>query len=197
VLNFVADQQLVDKLRVYLSPARVEHSLNVAEAAWTLALRFAPELADKAALAGLLHDNAKGLGAAELMEAARLHDIDITPAERKYPKLLHGKVGAALLGERFGVWDAEIGQCVADHVTGRVGMGPLSRVLFVADQTARDRDFYGVEELRQVAAASLERAVLIVARIKLIYVISKQRIIEPMTVAVYNEQLMRVQEHGA
>lgn len=197
MLEFAADEQYVAQLRQYLGPARVRHSINVAESAWALAQRFAPPLADKAALAGLLHDNAKGLDAAELMEAARLHDIEITPAERKYPKLLHGKVGAALLGERFGVQDAEIAQCVADHVTGRVGMGLLSRVLFVADQIARDRDFDGVEELRQAATVSLERAVLIVAKNKLMYVIAKQRVIEPMTVAVYNEQLMQVQHHGA
>lgn len=197
MLHFSVDQHYVEQLSQYLEAGRVEHSVNVAKAAWGLACRFAPELAEKAVLAGLLHDNAKGLADAELIELARLHDIEVTPAEYANPTLLHGKVGAALLGERFDVHDTEIAQCVADHVTGRIGMGLLSRVLFVADQTASDRSFPGVDELRQVASVDLERAVFVVARNKLNYVIVKERIIEPMTAAVYNEYLMRELPDGA
>jgi predicted HD superfamily hydrolase involved in NAD metabolism len=180
---------LLAQLADLVGSRRVKHSQFVAEAARGLALRFAPELAAQGALAGLLHDNAKGMSGVELIELAQRYDIEVSPAERQFPALLHGKVGAALLPERFGVEDKEIAQCVADHVTGRVGMGELSRILFVADQIAKDRRFDGVEELRQVAAGNLERAVFLVAKYKLQYTINKMRIIEPMTVAVYNEFL--------
>lgn len=185
------------QLADFIGPARIKHSQNVAIAARELALRFAPELAGQAELAGLLHDNAKGLDNAELIALAHRYDIEVSLAERQSPGLLHGKVGAALLRERFEVNDTEIAQCIADHVTGCTGMGMLSCILFVADQIAKDRSFDGVEELRQVASSNLERAVFLVAKNKLHYVINKRRIVEPMTVAVYNEFLGREVHDGA
>lgn len=178
---------LLAQLEQHIGPKRAKHSQHVANAAHVLALRFAPDLADQAELAGLLHDNAKGMRGTELIALAEHFDIEISPAERSCPGLLHGKVGAALLPERFGIDDWEIAQCIADHVTGRVGMGMLSQILYVADQIAKDRCFDGVEELRQVAAGNLERAVFLVARNKLQHIISANQLIEPSTVAVYNE----------
>ena len=48
--------------------------------------------------------------------------------EIEEPGLLHGKVGAVLLNERFGIDDSEIFCAISDHVTGRVGMGILSKI---------------------------------------------------------------------
>lgn len=195
--KYAADKHYLKLLEKYLGPSRVSHSASVAKAARELAGRYAPELAEKAGIAGLLHDNAKGLRATKLIELAEQFDIEVTRAEQAFPSLLHGKVGAALLAKRFDVDDAEIAQSVADHVTGRYNMGPLSRILFVADQIASDREFDGVDKLRKAATENLDQAVLIVAGNKLKYVITKRRIIEPMTVEVYNEFWMRVSRHGA
>jgi HD superfamily phosphohydrolase YqeK len=76
---------------------------------------------------------------------------------------------------------------VADHVAGRAGMGLLSRILYVADQAAADRSFAGVEELRGLMRVSLEQAVLQVARNKLLAVVHRGWLVEPQTVALYNE----------
>jgi len=181
-----------DALAAFVPEKRHAHSLNVAAAARQLAERFAPELADKAELAGLVHDNAKGMTVAELMEAAKRFDIEVTDIELEQPKLLHGKVGAALLGERFSVDDPEIAQAVADHVTGREGMGLLSEILFVADQAASDRDFPGVEQLREMATRDLDGAVLQVLKFKLGYLMQKNRPIVLDWLAVYNEYVRRL-----
>jgi predicted HD superfamily hydrolase involved in NAD metabolism len=177
------------QLAQYLGATRLRHSVNVALAARELALRFAPQLADKAALAGLLHDNAKRLPGSELTRLAAKLDIEVSAVERAWPALLHGKVGAALLSERFGLADLEVAQAMADHVTGRPGMGMLSRILFVADQSALDRDFPGVAQLREIAQQNLEQAVAYVSRFKLQYALQRGRLVEPTTVAVYNEYL--------
>jgi len=181
-----------DALAAFVPEKRHAHSLNVAETARKLAERFAPELADRAELAGMLHDNARGMSAAELIEAAERFDIEVTDIEREQPKLLHGKVGAALLGERFGVDDPEIALAVADHVTGRRGMGMLSRILFVADQAAVDRDFPGVEQLRDTAQRDLDQAVLQVLKFKLAYLMQRNRPIVLEWLAVYNEYVGRL-----
>jgi HD superfamily phosphohydrolase YqeK len=109
--------------------------------------------------------------------------------ERLSPTLLHGKVGAALLPQRFGVSDAAVEQACADHVTGRRGMGMLSRILYVADQAAADRTFEGVEELRAVMLRDLDSAVLMVARNKILHSAHYNVLIEPNTVDLYNSLL--------
>lgn len=185
----------LERLAQFLGAKRVRHSNNVADYAVGLAQRYAPELADKAELAGLLHDHAKRFSLAELTDLAARLDIEITAGEREQPELLHGKVGAALLRERFGVDDAEIAQAVADHVTGRPGMGLLSLILYVADQAARDREFPGIDALREVAQQDLEQAVLLVVKHKLNYIMLKNCPIEEQSVALYNEMIARL--HGA
>lgn len=185
----------LELLAQFLGAKRVRHSNNVADTAVGLAQRFAPELAEKAELAGLLHDNAKRFKPAELTDMASRLDIELTAGEREQPELLHGKIGAVLLGERFGVDDEDIAQAVADHVTGRPGMGLLSRILYVADQAALDREFPGIDALREVAQQDLEQAVLLVVKHKLNYVMLKNCQIEEQSVALYNEMIAKL--HGA
>jgi predicted HD superfamily hydrolase involved in NAD metabolism len=183
-------------LQQYLGNKRLVHSRAVADAARKLAQRFAPEHVERAELAGLLHDNAKHMNDPELIDAVAHYDIEITPGELEQPQLLHGKVGAAQLSERFGVDDPLVVSAVADHVTGRVGMGTLSLILFVADQIADDRDFPGLVELRHFAMKDLYRAAFMVSQYKLQYIVKKERPIEGTTVAVYNELLRRVSANG-
>lgn len=185
------------KLQQYLSQRRLEHSHNVAGAARRLAMIYAPNLQDEAELAGLLHDNAKALSAAELIQAAQRFDIELSAGEHRCPSLLHGKIGAALLPERFGIDDAQIARAVADHVTGQTNMTTLSCILFVADQIAADRQFDGVDELRAVATVSLVHAAFLVAKHKLLYIVQREHWLEPSTMDVYNEFLDRMQAHGA
>jgi predicted HD superfamily hydrolase involved in NAD metabolism len=184
-------EQLLGKLASFTSERRMQHSRNVMDAAAQLALFHAPELLEPAQVAGLLHDNAKRLTDAELLAAAQRLGLEPDPVEMSQPSLLHGKVGAALLPERFELDDAAVAQAIADHVTGRPGMGQLSRLLYVADQIAADRRFAGVELLRRIAIDDLELAVLLVARNKLLSVVQRGYLIEPATAGLYNEQVLR------
>jgi predicted HD superfamily hydrolase involved in NAD metabolism len=189
--------ELLNKLAHYLRPGRVEHSRNVAAAAAALARLHAPELAQAAEVAGLVHDNAKRLEPGELLALAREHELPASPVEEANPALLHGKVGAALLPERFGINDAQIAAAVADHVTGRPGMGLLSLILYVADQIAADRDFPGVEDVRTAAQHDLRGAAWLVARHKLTWTVRHALLLEPCTLEVYNELLPFAPADGA
>jgi predicted HD superfamily hydrolase involved in NAD metabolism len=173
-------------LSQFIPAERVAHSENVCRAAGMLARRWAPELEAQAKLAGLLHDNAKAVDPAELLTRARDYRLSITPVEERYPSLLHGKVGAALLKERFGVDEPAVEQACADHVTGRKGMDTLSKILYVADQAAADRTFEGVEDLRAIMFEDLDAAVLLVAKNKVLHSARKSHLLEPATVDLYN-----------
>lgn len=181
--------EILNRLASYLRPKRVEHSRNVAHAAAGLAQRYAPQLAERALVAGLVHDNAKSLGDSELLSLAGQHGIQLSAGERANPALLHGKVGAALLPERFGIKDKKVAQAVRDHVTGRPGMDVLSLVLYVADQVAAGREFDGVELVREAASRDLHAAAWLVARNKLLSAATGGGVVEPQTVLLYNELL--------
>lgn len=188
-------QELKAKLAAYLDGPRVEHSLHVMRAAEGLAMRYCPGLLKKCSIAGLLHDNAKQLGGDELKSIVVARGHELSDSERLMPFLLHGKAGAILLGERFEIEDAEIADAIADHVTGRPGMGLLSKVVFVADQVAQDRRQGGVEELRAAARVDLDKAVFLVARYKLMYIIGISRFVDLNTLGVYNEYLLERGRH--
>ena len=181
---------LSQALRAYTSSRRHAHSLNVMASAVQLARIHAPRLVESARLAGLLHDNAKRLDDVDLLTYAASFGLDLSEVEKRQPSLLHGKVGAALLPERFGIEDEEIAQAITDHVTGRPNMGSLSSVLYVADQCAAARSFPGVELLRGLAQQDLELAVMLVARNKLLSVIQRGYLVEPNTAALYNEKVL-------
>ena len=82
---------------------------------------------------------------------------------------------------------SEVEQAVCDHVTGRPGMGLLSKLLYVADYTSADRSFPGVEEVREISRQDLDAAVFAVASGKLRSIIERGLMIESNTVALYNE----------
>ena len=181
--------ELLNKLAEFLRPGRVEHSRNVAAAAVELARLHAPELEQAAEVAGIVHDNAKHMNPDELLAVAKRRRLPVSEFEEISPKLLHGKVGAALLPERFGINDEQIAAAVADHVTGCAGMGGLSLILYAADQCAAERSFPGVEEVRTAARVDLRSAAWLVAKHKLRWAIGRAHIIEPHTVEVYNSLL--------
>jgi nicotinate-nucleotide adenylyltransferase len=62
--------------------------------------------------------------------------------ERQKPSLLHGRAGAAMLRKHYGIRDQAILEAVMYHTTGSRGMGPLAKVLYVADKIEVSR---GVE----------------------------------------------------
>lgn len=182
-------QELQRKLGQYLDERRVAHSVHVMEAAIKLAELYCPELSARCAVAGLLHDHAKQMSGKELKAVVKGNGQEITQAEKLMPFLLHGKAGAILLMERFGIEDQEVCQAISDHVTGRRGMGMLSKIIYVADQIAQDRDHEGVEELRKAARSDLDQAAFLVARYKLMYIIGIGRFVDQNTLDSYNEYL--------
>ena len=77
------------------------------------------------------------------------------------PIFLHGPVATALARERYGIEDPEILEAVRVHTTGSAGMGPVARIVFLADKLdpTKDRRYPFNSEVRQVAATDLNRAI--------------------------------------
>jgi nicotinate-nucleotide adenylyltransferase len=94
-------------------------------------------------LAGIVHDIGKQLEESELIRLAASDRLPISPMEQQKPSLLHGRAGAALLEERYGIRDQAVLDAVRYHTTGSELMGPLAKALYVADKVEASRE--GVE----------------------------------------------------
>ena len=60
----------------------------------------------------------------------------------------------AYMQEVLHIHDQDILNAVYYHTVGHAGMSPLERVIFIADFTSADRDYPGVERMREKALRS-------------------------------------------
>ena len=104
-------------------------------------------------------------------------------------KTLHQTTGAVYAEKTYGV-DPDIAAAIRYHTTGRAGMSLLEKILFVADFISDDRDYNGVEDMRERAKTSLEHTMEEGLRFTIEDLAKEDRPIHPGTVAVYNEILL-------
>ena len=151
--------EFLEEIKKRLNPDRLYHSLNVADEAKKLAKHYGAD-EQKAFTAGLLHDILKNTSDSELLQYFERNGIMLTETERASRKTWHAMAGAHFLRRELHVTAEDILSAVRWHTTGRAGMTLLDKVLFVADFISADRDYPGVERMREKAYVSLEDAML-------------------------------------
>ena len=151
--------EFLEEIKNRLTPDRLYHALNVADEAKKLAKHYGAD-EQKAFTAGLLHDILKNTPDSELLQYFERNGIMLTETERARRKTRHAMAGADFLRRELHVTDEDILSAVRWHTTGRAGMTLLDKVLFVADFISADRDYPGVERMREKAYVSLEDAML-------------------------------------
>jgi nicotinate-nucleotide adenylyltransferase len=124
--------------RSMLNSARFLHSRGAALVASDLAVRFGLDR-DLAYLAGIAHDMAKELPEEDLKRLAKRDGGGFSKLERKKPSMLHGRAAASLLRENFGLRSEAVLEAVRVHTFGDPGMGPLAKVVYIADKTEPGR----------------------------------------------------------
>ena len=130
--------------RENLSMERFLHSRNTAVMAWDMCCHFRPKYPSLAPelgyLAGIAHDIGKPLGRGELFGLVKSANMKISSLEKDKPSLLHGKAGSVLLKKRFKVDNEDVLEAVALHTSGSENMGPLAKVIYVADKMEVSRE---------------------------------------------------------
>ncbi len=173
-----------------LKPSRYQHSLGVAETAVFLAGRFGADI-EQARVAGLLHDCAREFRNEDLIAEAEKRLIAVEPVERQMPLLLHAYVGARLVVEKYGVSDRAVEQAIWRHTVGGARMTVLDKIIWFADMIEPNRDYPGVEKLRELAkTATLDEMVLAGLTQSIAFVLQKGGLIHPDTVIARNEILL-------
>ncbi len=158
--NGLYREDLLPRIREMMNAHRFRHTLGVQKAAIHLAaVHHLP--VQKAALAALLHDIAKGMDQPELAQIAEHYHLVDTEKTLMIGAVLHGPVGAWLAQKQFGIQDEDVLNAIRSHTTGRVGMTPFEMAVFVADAIEEGREDYpGLQKIRWLAEKSLPCAVL-------------------------------------
>ncbi|MBA7529184.1 hypothetical protein ES705_21376 [subsurface metagenome] len=178
-------------LKEILGEERLEHSVNTSKVARKLAIKYDCD-ADKAEVAGLLHDCAKDLDYKTLEKMVFEYNIELDEIIRKIPKLLHPLVGAVIAKKEFNIQDAVILKAIKAHSAGAAQMSLLDKIIYLSDKIEPLRNMNGVEEVRKMAEINLDKAVLMALDMGLLYLISKDLLIHPISIEARNNILSKV-----
>lgn len=169
-----------------LDAKRFEHTLGVAYTASSLAMCYGEDL-NKALMAGLLHDCAKCIDNEKKIAICEKHNIPINEVERKNPFLLHAKVGSYMAMKRFNVHDQDVINAILNHNTGRPGMSPLEKIIYVADYIEPGRkQAPNLPQIRKLAFQDLDKALILILEDTLHYLKSTDMPIDNMTQRTYD-----------
>ncbi len=173
-----------EHIKAHLSEKRYFHSLCVAEEAVRLADRYGVDK-DKAFLAGLLHDVLKDTKIEDQLKLAKEFGIMLTDLELNAPKLYHSIIGSEYVSRVLGLEDKEIISAIRYHTTARENMSGLETVLYLADYTSRDRNYDGVEQMREAVEKSSKEAMQIALEFTVEDLKTKGVPVHPDTLAAY------------
>lgn len=134
-------QSITKEMMNTLSDYRFFHTIGVAHMATNLAYVYGVS-ADKAMIAGLLHDCAKEIPKNEQERLCDEYGVELTPMERKIKQLIHGRLGAYFVKSKYHIDDEEVIRAVSNHTSGRPNMSLLEQIIFCADFLEPERDYY-------------------------------------------------------
>ena len=174
---------------------RRPHVIGCSETAVALAVRYGadPVLARRA---GILHDITKALGGEDQLRICQRYDIPLSELQRKNPKLLHAKTGAAVARAVFGECE-EICSAIYWHTTGRQGMSLLEKIIYIADYMEPNRRFPDVDRLRELVWKDLDAGLAFGLELSIRQLEATGRIIDPDSLAgwhYYKEMTKRSQD---
>ena len=162
-----------------LNPNRVRHVLGCRDTAVELARRWGADETD-AARAGMLHDITKALDGPLQLTVCQEYGKILDAFSRKYPKTLHALTGS-LVAERIFGENPRVVEAIRNHTTGRAEMGLLETIIYVADYMEPNRDFPGVEELRELAFTDIYGALKLGLRMTLDHLARQGSEVSPET----------------
>ena len=139
-----------------LNPNRVAHVLGCRDTAVELAKHWGADPVD-AARAGILHDITKAIDGPLQLTLCDAYGKMLSDFSQRYPKTLHALTGSLVAERIFGENKAVV-SAIESHTTGKANMNLLEKIIYVADYMEPNRDFPGVEKLRELAYTDMDAA---------------------------------------
>jgi len=183
-------QQIIQSVSVQMPERRWIHTQGVMSTAIQLAERYG-ENPQRAELAAIIHDVAKYWPITD--QAAYIKEHSLNKQLLQYNKeLWHAEVGASVAKEQYDVQDVAICDAIRYHTSGRANMTLLEKIVWLADYIEPNRDFPGVDEARELAEISLERAILFGLDQTILFLIEKGKVVYPVTLEARNSMVQQL-----
>lgn len=174
-------------LKEELSEEKYIHSFGVMEYAENLAKRFNLN-AEKAKVAGLLHDCAKSFNKKLMFEIIKFKKISVFEKEKEHLKTLHAPISAFIAMSEFGVKDEEIINAIRYHTIARVNMTNFEKIVFVADKielNTREKELTTEVESLLIQENGLNKAMEFLLKRTINHLRTKEKPIDEYTLAVF------------
>lgn len=188
-------EKIYEYVKSSIMESRYIHTLGVIETAKSLA-RLNGVDETKAEIAALVHDMAKSIPIDEQTKILRNNNIEIDIVTENSPQILHGFVGSILAKELLGIEDEDILNSVKYHTIARKNMSLLEKIIYIADYIEPNRNYPGVQELRQVTFANLNEGVLRGLENTIIYVIKHGQLVHSNTMEARNYLLLDIKSES-
>lgn len=173
-----------------LSEYRFNHSKMVAKAAVELAQKYGAD-AQKAEVAGILHDITKEMPQNNQLQLLRDNDIILDDVTNANEQILHAVSGAAYAEFILNIDDKDIIDAIRYHTTAKAGMSLLQKIIFVADFISEDRTYPDIDVMRSEAAKSLEHGMIYALSYVIKSLVERHRCVHPDAIDAYNELIMK------
>ncbi len=183
--------QMTAKLKGSLLEKRFIHSLGVMECAIELAKLYGAD-AEKAAVAGLLHDCAKNYSKDEMFALCSEYGIELDNVMKSSSGLIHGLLGAEVAKRGYEIDDEEIYDAIYYHTVGKPDMSLLTQIIYIADGIEQNRHYDGVERIRALATEDLDKALILQIDYTIKSVISKGGLLHTNTIDTRNWYLSKI-----
>ncbi len=176
-----------NRVKDVIDEKRYRHTIGVAHTAACMAMRYGID-PERAYLAGVLHDCAKGYPDAEYLKICEENHIDITDSERANPSLLHAKLGAFFAETTYGITDREILSSIRCHTTGKPDMTLLEKIIYIADyiEPGRNIPASNMDEIRYLAFTDIDNCLIIILKNISDYLLNSGKIIDNTTQETYD-----------
>jgi predicted HD superfamily hydrolase involved in NAD metabolism len=176
-----------------LTEHRYIHTLGVLETSLILANQYGADLV-KAETAAIFHDYAKFRPKDEMRQIVINEGLpeDLLLYSNE---VLHAPVGAYLVKEECGIQDEEVLNAIYYHTTGNGNMTILEKVIFLADYIEPNRQFPGVDDVRNTAEKDINEACLMAVRNTIQFLMKQNQKIYPLTLETYNGLIEEVKKN--
>lgn len=175
---------LLQAVKPRMKEKRYIHTLGVMDTAIELAERFGED-PKKAEVAAILHDVCKFADADWMEKIVQEQGLDSCLIGWG-SELLHGPVGAYVAQTEFQVTDEDVLNAIRFHTTGRPNMSRLEKIIYIADMIEPNRNFDGVERLREKAKKDLDKAMRACIRHSLKFLVETKQPIYPLSIECFN-----------
>ena len=132
------------------------------------------------------------MSAEESLAYVEKNNIEIDEIEKVNTKLLHGKIGAHMVKEKYGL-SKEIQDAILNHTTTNKNMDMLSKIIYVADKTEKNRmsKGYDIDYERDLSNKDIDAAIIYILDSNITELIKKEKLVHPKAIETRNYLLIK------